>query len=155
MQILDVTNQALDAIEKGQTKASENLYADNFRLTGPVPMPVDKSMYFDLMTKVTSGIPNWSFNRHDMRVEGQTVVVPVRVTGTQSKLLPSLMPGMLDLPATNRSFQSPPELMHIHFQGEKIVEVHVDPVPGGGIMGVLEKLGVPIPVTGRPDEPMK
>ena len=155
MQIQDITNQVLDAIEKGKVQSSANYYADNFRLVGPMPTPQTKTEYLDVMTKVTSGIPNWNFNRHDLRVEGQTVIVPVHVTGTQSRTLPSLIPGMPDLPASNRSFSLPNEVMRIKFQGERIVECQIDPVPGGGLGGVLEQLGVQIPVTGRSVKPSK
>ena len=155
MQIQDITNQVLDATEKGKLKSVASYFADNFKLTGPMPTPQNKDQYLDTMAKLTSGIPNWNFNRHDLRVEGQTVVVPVRVTGTQSRPIPSLMPGMPDLPASNRSLSLPNETIRVKFQGERIVEVHVDPVPGGGVTGILEQLGVQIPVTGRSDKSSK
>ncbi len=149
MQIQDITNQVLDAIEKGKVKSVSNYFADSFKLVGPMPKPQNKEQYLDELTKLTSGIPNWNFNRHDLRVDGQTVVVPVHITGTQSRKIPSLMPDMPDLPASNRSFSLPNEIIRMKFRGESIVEVNIDPVPGGGINGILEQLGVQIPVTGR------
>ena len=110
MQIQDITNQVLDAVEKGRAKSTADLYADNFTFTGPMPMELNKNQYLDIMSKVTAGAPDWKFNRHDLRVEGQTVVVPVQITGTQTKTLPALMPDMRDLPPTNRSFRIPPEV---------------------------------------------
>jgi hypothetical protein len=155
MQIQDITNQVLDGLEKGEIKSTANRYADNFTFSGPVPMPLNKNQFMDLMSKVLTGVPNWKFNRHDLRVEGQTVLVPVQVTGTQTQTLPGLMPGMPDLPATNRAFRIPPEVIRVTYQGERIVDIHVDPVPGGGIPGMLEQLGVAVPVTGKPDKPSK
>jgi SnoaL-like domain len=152
MQMVDLTNRALDAMESGTIKSSSSLYSDDFTLTGPIPMPLNKNQYLDLMEKVTKGVPDWNFHRHDLRTEGQTVFVPVQITGTQNRTLPGLMPDMPDLPPTNRSFRLPPEVVQITFRGDKISRIHVDPVPGGGIPGMLEQLGVSIPVTGKPGE---
>ena len=155
MQIQDITSKALDAIERGDIQSTADDYAENFTFSGPVPMPLNKSQYLDIMAKVTSGVPNWNFNREPARVQGQKVIVPVHITGTQTRTLPGLMPGMPDLPATNRSFTNPHETIEVTFQGERIVDIHVEPVPGGGILGMLEKLGVAIPVTGRTEKPAK
>jgi hypothetical protein len=155
MQIQDITNQVLDALEKGDAKSTAKYYTENFTFSGPVPMALNKDQFLDLMTKVTTGVPDWKFNRHDLRVEGQTVIVPVQVTGTQTRMLPALMPGMPDLPATQRAFRIPPEVIRVTFQGERVMDIHVDPVPGGGIPGMLEQLGVAIPVTGKTDKPAK
>jgi hypothetical protein len=155
MEIKEITSKVLDALEKGDIKSSASYYADNLTFSGPVPMPLNKTQFLDLMTKVTTGVPDWKFNKHDLRVEGQTVIVPVQVTGTQTRTLPGLMPGMPDLPATNRSFRIPPEVIRVTFQGDRVVDIHVDPVPGGGIPGMLEQLGVPVPVTGKTDKPSK
>jgi hypothetical protein len=155
MEIQDIVNQVLDSLERGDVKLTAHYYADNFTFSGPVPEPLNKSQFLDLMTKVTQGVPDWNFNRGKLRVEGHTVIVPVQVTGTQTRMLPGLMPGMPDIPATNRSFRNPPETIRVTFQGERAVDLHVDPVPGGGIPGMLEQLGVAIPVTGRQNKPQK
>jgi predicted ester cyclase len=155
MEIQDIVNQVLDSLERGDVQSNAHYYADNFTFSGPVPEPLNKSQFLDLMTKINQGVPDWSFNRGKLRVEGQTVIIPVQVTGTQTRTLPGLMPGMPDLPATNRSFRIPPETIRIKFQGERAVDIHVDPVPGGGIPGMLEQLGVAIPVTGRQNKPQK
>jgi hypothetical protein len=153
MEIQDIVNHVLDSLERGDAQSDARYYADNFTFSGPVPEPLDKSQFLDLMAKMTSGIPDWKFNRGKLRVEGQTVIVPVQITGTQTRTMPSLMPGMPDLPATNRSIRNPPEVIQVTFQGERVVDIHVDPVPGGGVLGMLEQLGVAIPVTGRQNKP--
>jgi hypothetical protein len=155
MQREDVVNKALDYIESNDLNSSKSLYSDDFTFSGPVPVPLNKAQYLELMGKVLQGVPNWNFHRHDLRVEGDTVIVPVRVAGTQTGRLPGLMPDMPDLPATNRSFRNPPEEMRITVRGDRIVDVNIEPVPGGGVLGMLEQLGVSVPVTGKPPEKPK
>jgi hypothetical protein len=155
MQITDIAKQVLDSIEQCKAASTGSLYTDDFRFTGAVPMPLDRDQYVEVMNKVCKGVPDWKFNYHDIHVDGQTVVVPVQVTGTHTRTLPGLMPGMPDLPATNRSFRLPPEEIKVTFRGDRISNVHVDPVPGGGVQGMLEQLGVAIPVTGKPSDQQK
>lgn len=155
MQIQDVTKQAFDAIDRGDVRSSANLYADDFRMTGPLPVPLDKKQYLEVMEKLKRGIPDLQFHRRDIRVNGNTVDVHVQLSGTHTATLPSLMPGMPDVPPTNHSFRLPTETLHVRFQGDRIAEIRVDPVPGGGVTGILEQLGVSIPVTGRTDKPNK
>jgi SnoaL-like domain len=139
--IQDLTNQALDAIEQSKVKSSASLYADDLQFTGPVPMPLNKDQYLDLMEKVTRGVPNWNFHRHDLRVEGQTVIVPVQVTGTHSQTLPGLMPGMPDLPPTHRSFRIPPEVIQITFRGHHEIRLAIF-VEGGWCSSIRDERGL-------------
>ena len=152
MRIQDITTQILDAIERGNVRSMAKYFTDDFSFTGPMPVAQDKTQFMDMMTKITNAVPDWKFNRHDLEVEGQSVHVPVQVTGTKTRRLPALMPGMSELQPTNRSFQIPSETLHVTFRGDRISNIHVDPVPGGGIPGMLEQLGAAIPVTGRKDQ---
>jgi hypothetical protein len=152
--IQDITNQVLDAIEKGRPRSAEKYYADNFKFTGPMSQAQDKEQYISTMEKITQGVTGWNFNRHDIRVDANTVMVPVRISGTHTRTLPSLGPGMPDLPASNRSFHLANEVIRVIFQGDRISEMHVDPVAGGGVSGMLEQLGMQIPISGQTDKPV-
>jgi hypothetical protein len=39
--------------------------------------------------------------------------------------------------------------MRMTFRGDRVSNIHVEPVAGGGISGMLEQLGAAIPVTGK------
>src|SRR5512138_1845245 len=128
MQIQDITYQILDAMEKGNIKSTADQFTDNFRFTGPMPKPLTKDEFLDLMAKINKGVPNLKFGHREYHVNGQTVNVTIQVSGTQSRTLPSLMPGMPELPPTNKTFRLPPETLQVTFQGDKISKIHDDPV---------------------------
>jgi len=152
MQIENIANQVLDAFERGEINATRSSFSDDFSFTGPMPLPLNKAQFLDLMNQILRGVPDWNFHRHDVRVEGQTVIVPVEITGTQSGTLQQLMVGMPILPPSNHSFHLPQEVMQIRFDGERIANIHVDPVHGGGIPGMLHQLGVSVGFEGHPDQ---
>jgi hypothetical protein len=55
------------------------------------------------------------------------------------------MPGMPPIPATNKKNSLPEERLEFTFVGEKITSLTSDNVPGGGIPGVLQQIGIPLP----------
>jgi hypothetical protein len=140
MKAQEVVKKALADIEKGAIDAS--IYTEDMVFSGPVPQPIQRDEYVTLLKKLVEGCPDWNFHASDFSERGDTVKVTVGITGTQTRTLPGLMPGMLALPPTNKSFIIPEEHISFKVRGDKISECVVDKVPGGGVMGILAQLGV-------------
>jgi hypothetical protein len=133
-------------VEQGDFDRVAGFLAEDFTLTGPVPMPLAKGEFLGLVRGLVAGIPNWRFNTHGWQETGDSVSVKVRITGTHTGELPGLMPGMPAAAATNKSFALPEECMEFQFRGGKIARFQVDPVPNGGVPGILQQLGIAVPV---------
>jgi hypothetical protein len=73
------------------------------------------------------------------------VVAAVQITGTQTRDLILPIPGMPTIPATNKNVPLPGEHLEFTFMGDKIASLASDNVTGGGVPGVLQQLGVPLP----------
>lgn len=140
MNAQEIVKKALAEIEKGVIDAST--YTEDMIFSGPVPQPIKRNEYVTLMKNLVGASPDWNFHARDFRVLGDTVKVTVGITGTQTRTLPGLMPGMLVLPPTNKRFILPEEHLSIKVRGDKICELVVDVVPGGGVIGMLSQLGV-------------
>jgi hypothetical protein len=139
MKSLDVVKKALTDIEKGAIDAS--LYTKDMVFSGPVPKPMKRDEYVSLLKNIVAGSPDWNFHARDYIIDGDTIRVTVNITGTQTRTLPALMPGMQPLLPTNRRFALPEEHLTLKVRDGKIAECRVDPVPGGGVLGMLEQLG--------------
>lgn len=140
MKTLDIVKKALADIEKGAIDAS--LYTNDMVFSGPVPKPMKRDEYVTLLKNIVGASPDWNFHAREFTVSGDTVKVTVAITGTQTRTLPGLMPGMLALPPTNKRFILPEEHLSLKVRGDKISECIADTVPGGGVMGMLAQLGV-------------
>lgn len=136
----EVVKKSLTDIEKGTIDAS--IYTEDMIFSGPVPQPMNRDEYVSLLKSIVAGVPDWNFHAKDYVVRGDTVGVAVKITGTQTRILPSLIPGMQPLPATNRSFMLPEEHLTIKVRGGRIAECRSDVVAGGGVSGMLAQLGV-------------
>jgi hypothetical protein len=52
---------------------------------------------------------------------------------------------MPTIPATNKKVSLPEEHLIFTFEGDKVASLTSDNVPGGGVPGVLQQIGVPLP----------
>jgi hypothetical protein len=143
MGALEIVKKAISDIENGAIDPST--YTDDMTLSGPVPMPLNREQFVGLMRSLHDGIPDWNFHASNHRVEGDTVHMDVQISGTQTRTLPGLMPGMPDFPASNKHFALGTEQLAITLRGDKACAIVATVPPGGGVLGMLAQLGVPMP----------
>jgi predicted ester cyclase len=145
MNAIDIVKAGLAASESGQTSKFSNSLTDDMVFAGPVPQPVGKREFVGLMTAMVAAMPDWKFNATDFKENGNQVTMTFQITGTQTGELNLPMPGFQKLPATGKHVSLPKELTTVTVKDGKISRLEAAVVPGGGVMGVLAQLGVPVP----------
>lgn len=147
----DTVTNFMDKMENLNFDAAATYLADNFTCSGLTPRPLNKSHFIQLMKGLAEGMPNLSFhcnNVHEVegRLTGSVEQATIQITGRQSDgfILPPL--GLPPIPQTDASVSLPSEHWNFTVQGDKIVKVAVEQMPGGGIVGLLKQLGVDIPI---------
>ncbi len=133
------------ALEAREFEKAASFLADEFVFTGPVPQPIGKHEFIAIQKAFESAFEDWSFNSHDEVEQGDKVIAVVQITGTHTRDLVLPMPGMPTIPAANKKISLPEEHLEFTFVGEKIASLRSDNVPGGGVPGVLQQIGVPLP----------
>ncbi|HEY3344043.1 MAG TPA: nuclear transport factor 2 family protein [Anaerolineaceae bacterium] len=132
------------ALEAGHFEDAAGYLSDDFTFSGPVPEPVGKKEFVGLQTGLITGIPDWKFNLHNVRTQGDTITCTVQITGTHTATLPALMPGASAVPPTGKHFSLPEEPARVAVRDGKMTSLAVDQVPGGGVMGIFQQLGIPM-----------
>lgn len=141
----ELVHAALSTIESGNIDESAQYFADNMTFSGPVPEPVGKEAFLHVHRAMLQGIPDWKFNFEKTGEEENAVTGRLQITGTHTNELPSIMPGLPAIAATNRSVSIPTEEIKFTVDGGKIAAVEVVPVPNGGVAGLLGQLGRELP----------
>jgi predicted ester cyclase len=136
----------LEALEKGDLDEVASYLSDGFTFSGPTPRPLDRAQFLEFVGSMRRAFPNLVFNPTDLREQGSTVLLTLRITGAQSGELVLPVPGMPMVPATGRRIALPEEPARITVHSGKVSAFSVQPVQGGGILGVLHQLGVRLPV---------
>ena len=90
-------------------------------------------------------MPDWAFNISKVEDKGNVVRFTIQISGTQTNALDLSAMGFLVIPATGIRVQLPTEHVEVTVRGNQVSGVHVDPVQGGGVPGILSQLGVQMP----------
>jgi len=112
--------------------------------TGPVPKPLSRVEYIDLLRAIHKAFPDWKFNATNFKQVRDHVTCNTRISGTHTGVLELPMLGISAQP-TNKRFASPEELLTITVENGKITRVESANMPGGGLMGILAQVGVQVP----------
>ncbi|HET6845752.1 MAG TPA: nuclear transport factor 2 family protein [Anaerolineales bacterium] len=145
MTAMDIVKEGLMAADSGNFGKLAELLADDMVFAGPVPEPVGKREFLAIQSAMQAGMPDWKFNATDFKEDGDKVTVTLQITGTQTAELKLPMPGMAPIPATGKRISLPKEPTTFTVKNGKVTRLESAAVPGGGVMGVLAQLGVPLP----------
>jgi predicted ester cyclase len=133
------------ALEAHDFEKAASYLSDDFVLSGPIPQPLGKQEFIAVQSAFENAFEDWSFNSHDEVEQGDKVIAAVQITGTHTRDLVLPMPGMPAIPASHKKVSLPEEHLEFTFEGDKIASLASDNVPGGGVPGVLQQIGVPLP----------
>lgn len=123
------------------------LLTDDFVLTGPAPVPLNKQAYLGFQKVHTDGFPDWNFNAQVVGEEGENVRLAIQITATHLGTYDVAKLGIPVPPiaATAKRRQWPRELLTFTVRDQKVASLHVTSSPEGGVMGTLVWLGVNVP----------
>jgi predicted ester cyclase len=144
MSAIDIVKAGLAATEAGDFKKLDSMIADDYVFAGPVPEPLGKREFMGLQSALLTAMPDWKFNAIDFKEDGDVVTVTLRVTGTQTGELKVPMPGIPILPASGKQVSLPGEKSVFTVKNGKLTRLDVTPTVGGGLLGILSQLGVPM-----------
>jgi predicted ester cyclase len=132
-----------EALEARDFAKVATYLSDDFTLSGPTPQPVGKNEFIAIQSAFMNAFPDWSFNLSHMEEQGDKTNATVQITGTHTQTL--AVPGLPPIPATGKKVSLPEEHLVFTFKADKIANLSSDEVPGGGIAGVLQQIGVTLP----------
>jgi fluoroacetyl-CoA thioesterase len=134
----EVFRRYTEALDRGDVAAIESLIDDAFRLEGAGLDGTGKPQFIATMKAQIEAFPDYSENPTDIREEGDRVRFVAHVTGTQRGTL--ALPGMAPVEPTGSKIRLPGEPAWVQIRGGRLAVYHVDPVPGGGVQGILKQL---------------
>ncbi len=140
------TVQALmDSVQKGDFEQAKSLLSDDFQFSGPVPEPINREGWLGMSANLKAAFPDLDYHFHVDDADGDVVKISAQLKGTHSGDFDMTSMNMGVIPATNKSFANPQEHGKATVKGDKIVSWDVEPIEGGGVMGILGQLGVKLP----------
>src|ERR1035437_6678146 len=128
-----IVEEVFSGMERNDFAKAESYASKDMKVTGPAPVPLGVNEFFGAMKALVTGIPDWKFN-YKVGSESKNIVeTKVKITGTHTKGMPSPLPGVKNIAPTNKTIKMPEEKVTFTFKDNKIINVNVEKVQGGGI----------------------
>jgi predicted ester cyclase len=147
---MNMENEArklMEALEKGDREGAGQYVTDDFTVTGPTPDPIGKAEFLGLHYILAQAFPDFSFNVIQVKQQGDEVEGTIHITGTQTGVLDVSEIGLPipPLQPTGKKVVMPEEHPVLTIRGDKFSSLHLPKVPGGGLPGILQQLGLQMP----------
>ncbi|MFW9780370.1 MAG: nuclear transport factor 2 family protein [Candidatus Heimdallarchaeota archaeon] len=128
----------IQAMEESNIKKVDSFLSEKFVFEGPVPQPLNKENYIGFLHAMSNAFTEFKYNPSNFSEEGNTVTYAIKITGKHTGKL--ALPNINPIPATNRTFELPPEKATITFSGDKISKMYANVTENGGVGGIIKQL---------------
>ena len=145
MENAKIVEEVFSGMERNDFAKAESYASKDMSVTGVAPVTLGANEFFGTMKALVAGIPDWKFNYKIGRENNNIIETKVKITGTHTREMPSPLPGLKNIAATNRTIRMPEEKVTFTFNNNKIINVNVEKVEGSGVPGLLKQLGVEVP----------
>jgi hypothetical protein len=137
-----IIDESIKAMEAGDIERIDPYLSDDLVFHGVLLGDLDKQGFMAIIKALAHGLPDWSFHHKIAAETAGQVLVRIQVTATHTNDLHLPFPGMPPIEATHKTIKMPKEMLRFTFDGDQVCEIHVEPVEGGDLKGLLEHLGV-------------
>lgn len=142
MDNIELTVAFFRAIETRSWPTLGKLLSDDFRYFGPMPESFDKEVWLSFVEAIQEAFPDWAYHLKKVEGNGNTVKITLQITGTHTKPLTLPWKDVKTIPATHRKVHMPQEEATLKVRNGKVNELHVKFSHHGGLIGLLEQLGI-------------
>src|SRR6266508_990252 len=141
----EIVQALLDSVQRGDFEKAKSFLSNDYQFSGPVPEPINGETWLGIHKNLKKAFPNLDYHFHVDGVEGDVTKLSAELKGTHTIVLDLSPVGLVVTPATNKSFAIPREHGKVTCKGDKVVSWVVDRIEGGGLMGILDQLGIAVP----------
>lgn len=135
----------MTALATGDADTFFSLVSDDFQFSGPMPEPMSAEQWFGTGRSMAQAFPDLDYGLQIVEEHGGHVHTITQVSGTHTGDFDLTPMGMGVVPPTGKSFQNPAEDGTAVVVDGKVVSLHVESPPNGGLAGILGQLGIAPP----------
>jgi len=145
----EIVKKFITALQSGDMALAADCITDDFVFRGWVPRPLDKREFLALQNELRTALRGYSFNLSDLNERDDRVEAFIQISGTHARDLALPTFGLPLVPATGIDVFLPQERVDFTFDGDKIKQMNVESVPGGGLAGLIQQVGSELPIPPR------
>lgn len=140
---IDVARDFYRALQIGQMQWAERLLAEDFEARGLAHEVLDKERFLEVFESLHQAMPDLFFDAREFQQLHHGVWLATTIKGTHTRHL--FLPEIGSIEPTGLCVQLPDEHPLLTIEDGEIVRLSLDPVPGGGLSGLFDQLGIESP----------
>ncbi len=118
--------------------------SDDFTFSGATPKPLTGQEWIGVHRALGAAMSDFSFDYRTIKAEGDRVWGMLEITGTHDGEMVPPIANLPRIPATGTKVHLPAEHVELTVNGSKITSLAVESVPNGGLLGILQQMGVAV-----------
>jgi len=148
----EIVTAFMEALEAKEFDKAATYLSDDFQFTGSTPRTLNKDQFIRVSSELAEGMPDISYHFHDLQEveeqqgEGNRERATIQISGTQVNSFELVPLSLPTIPETGLPVSLPEAHWEYLVRGDTITAIDVEQVPGGGISGMLQQLGINIPI---------
>jgi hypothetical protein len=137
----EIVRELLDALDTGDFDTARQLIDPDFSTTPHTTgKPMGREEWIEIHRYVHGSFPTFRHNASNFREEGDDVHIQINATATNDRPVRLERYGIEELPATGIEIHAPPNPATFTVRNGKLVHVHSEILPGGGLPGMIEQI---------------
>ena len=139
-----VVRKYFDALEAKDLAKVEALVSRNLVFVTPLK-PLGKDDLIKVFRAIFDAFPDWRFDHKELVTTGTVVKTNLRMAGTHTGMFVPPLGMLKPINATGRKVVLPEQEFVYYVEAGQITRIVSEPVPNGGIPGLLTQIGVRLP----------
>lgn len=136
----EIVKTVITALQSGDFSEAANYIASNFQLLGWMSQPLNEGQFLALQAELDAALPDFSYHLSNLHGHADVVEGLIQVSGTHTRTLALPQLGIPSMRETDQQVVLPQVPVTFLLKEGKIAHMRVQPVPGGGMEGLLQQL---------------
>ena len=150
MSPVDVVKTFITALQAGEMEEAARYMTDDFVERGWTPLPMEGQAFLAMMSALRNALPDFSYNLSETREQGDDEVEAlIAITGTHTRDLALPEFGLPLIPYSGVAVYLPQTPSQYRVKEQRIAEMLVETIPGGGLTGLLQQIDTELPIPPR------
>jgi len=142
----EIVQTFITAIQSGDLDMAAQYMTDDFVFEGWMPQVLNKGEFLTLQSELHAAMPDYAFNLSDVSEHNDVVSAFMQISGTHTQTLSLPMFGIPLVPYTGVAVSLPQEHVQFKSTDNKVSQMLVETLPGGGLAGLLQQLDTELPL---------
>lgn len=143
----------ITALQSGDLELAARTMSNDFVISGLTTSPLKREEFLYVQSELVAAMSDFSYSLDNLHANGDHVWSTIAITGTHTNDLSLPRYGLPLVRATGIAVFLPLSNVEYRVVADKVTEMHIEALPGGGLNGLIQQIGAELPLLPKQDLP--